>query len=72
MEKKWKIKDLYYHYVPNSFLHFAGLRNNTGCVAVTMDSFHYLSKVHRRQIFFLKEIKLVRGLNEKSNIILTR
>ena len=50
-----KLKTPYFHYIPNSFLYFAGLCNNKGCVVVTMDSFHYLSKVHRRQPFFLKE-----------------
>ena len=50
-------------------MYFAGLCNNTGCV-VTMDSFHYLSKVHRRQPFFLKENQIDSWIkNEKSNII---
>ena len=65
-----KFKTPYYHYVPNKFLYFAGLCNNIGCVVVTMDSFQYLSKVHRRQPFFLKENQIDSWIkNEKSNII---
>ena len=65
-----KFKTPYYHYVPNRFLYFAGLCNNIGCVVVTMDSFQYLAKVHRRQPFFLKENQIDSWIkNEKSNII---
>ena len=69
-KRNGKLKTPYYHYVPNSFLYFAGLCNNIGCVVVTMDSFQYLSKVHRRQPFFLKENQIDSWIkNEKSNII---
>ena len=69
-KRSGKLKTPYYHYIPNSFLYFAGLCNHKSCVVVTMDSFHYLSKVHRRQPFFLKENQIDSWIkNEKSNII---
>ena len=69
-KRSGKLKTPYYHYIPNSFLYFAGLCNHKGCVVVTMDSFHYLSKVHRRQPFFLKENQIDSWIkNDKSNII---
>ena len=69
-KRSGKFKTPYYHYIPNSFLYFAGLCNNIGCVIVTMDSFQYLSKVHRRQPFFLKENQIDSWIkNDKSNII---
>ena len=69
-ERSGKLKTPYYHYVPNSFLYFAGLCNNIGCVVVTMESFKYLSKIHRRQPFFLKENQIDSWIkNDKSNII---
>ena len=65
-----KLKIPYYHYISDSFLYFAGLCNNKSCVVVTMDSFHYLSKVHRRQPFFLKENQIDSWIkNDKSNMI---
>ena len=69
-KSRGKLKTPYYHYIPNSFLYFAGLWNHKGCVVVTMDSFHYLSKVHKRQPFFLKENQIDSWIkNDKSNII---
>ena len=51
-------------------MYFAGLHNNIGCVVVTMDSFQYLSKVHRRQPLFLKENQIDSWIKkDKSNII---
>ena len=51
-------------------MYFAGLYNNIGCVVVTMDSFQYLSKVHRRQPFFLKENQIDSWIkNDKNNIL---
>ena len=69
-KRSGKLKTPYYHYLPNSFLYFGGLCNHKGCVIVTMDSFYYLSKVHRRQPFFLKENQIDSWIkNDKSNII---
>ena len=69
-KRSGKFKTPYYHYVQNSFLYFAGLYNNIGCVVVTMDSFQYLSKVHRRQPLFLKENQIDSWIkNDKRNII---
>ena len=69
-KRSGKLKTPYYHYVPNTFLYFAGLYNNTGCVVVTMDSFQYLSKIHRRQPFFLKENQIDSWIKkDNSNII---
>ena len=69
-KRSGKLKTPFYHYVPNSFLYFAGLCSNTGCVVVTMDSFQYLSTVHRRQPLFLKENHIDSWIkNDRSNII---
>ena len=69
-KRSGKFKTPYYHYVQNRFLYFAGLYNNIGCVVVTMDSFQYLSKVHRRQPLFLKENQIDSWIkNDKRNII---
>ena len=64
------LKIPFYHYVTNNFLYFAGLSNNHSCVIVTMDSFQYLSKVHKRQPVFLKENQIDSWIkNDKSNLI---
>ena len=69
-KRSGKLKTPFYHYVPNSFLYFAGLCNKAGCVVVTMDSFQYLSMVHRRQPFFLKENQIDSWIkNDRNNII---
>ncbi len=69
-KRSGKLKTPFYHYVPNSFLYFAGLCNNVGCVVVTMDSFQYLSTVHRRQPFFLKENQIDSWIkNDRSSIM---
>ncbi len=60
----------YYHYIDDGLLYFAGLYGDLGCVIVTMNGFGYLSMIHDRQPFFLKENQIESWIkNKNSNII---
>ena len=54
--KKEKGKKVpFYHFLDNKLLFFAGIYDDTGCCVVTRESFVYLTSIHTRQPFFLKE-----------------
>ncbi len=54
-KRKKGVKEPFYHYLEKDLLFFAGLYSKDGCCIVTKESFHYLSHIHKRQPFFLKE-----------------
>ena len=59
----------FYHYLDNNFLFFAGLYNESGCCIVTTESFSYLSNIHNRQPFFLREDQIEFWINKsKGNV----
>ena len=49
----------FYHFNSNNeLIFFAGIYNSKGCCIVTKPSVSYLSKIHGRQPFFLKESQI--------------
>ena len=45
----------YYHFLKDEMLYFAGLYNQSECCIITQESNNYLSIIHNRQPYFLKE-----------------
>ena len=56
----------FYHFLDNKLLFFAGIYDDTGCCVVTRESFVYLSSIHNRQPFFLKENQINFWLDRKN------
>tara|TARA_B100000963_G_scaffold355813_1_gene374790 strand:- start:411 stop:1001 length:591 start_codon:yes stop_codon:yes gene_type:complete len=58
----------FFHYLRNDFLFFAGIYDESGCCIVTKESFKYLSDIHSRQPYFLKEDQIeswIKNANQK-------
>ena len=59
----------FYHFISDDFLYFAGIYDDTGCCIVTTESFNYLSEIHSRQPYFLKENQIDLWLEDSKNPI---
>ena len=57
----------YYHYNNDNLMFIAGIYNENGCCIVTKRSVSYLSEIHNRQPFFLKENQIEIWINKESN-----
>ena len=53
----------FFHYLKNDFLFFAGIYDETGCCIVTKESCKYLSSIHNRQPYFLREKQIKSWIN---------
>lgn len=66
---EWKrtnqIKIPYYHHLKEDLLFFAGIYDDSGCCIVTKESCAYLSEIHSRQPFFLRENQIESWVNKK-------
>ncbi len=62
-------KVAFYHYLKNELMYFAGIYNDSSCCIVTNQSFDYLSKIHKRQPFLLKESQIKDWISENQNRI---
>ncbi len=59
----------YYHYLENNHLFFGGVYDNTGCCIVTKASAEYLSKIYKRQPFFLNQRHIQLWIENKEDKI---
>ena len=63
-------KTPFFHCIKNKLLYFAGLYDESGCCIVTKQSISYLSEVHKRQPYFLKENQIESWIkNADQNLI---
>ena len=61
-------KTPYYHFnIDQELIFFAGIYNSIGCCIVTNKSVSYLSKIHGRQPFFLKENQIKEWISKENN-----